>query len=381
MDAWQVVRPLAAVLACVLGCGARTALELGTSPPAAALADAAVPEPAGDASTSCTPQPGTRIIATLPGNVVALDLLLVGGSLYIGGAVQAATDALLDGSVSEVSVSPGGGVVRRLVTPGYVFGSLASDGVRLYYPQVSSITNGYAASGLASQQLMTGTTDVVTQSELPLFFGYDPSEIWAMIVTATPARPGLFWLGAGLYTEPEALLVWDAPSKTIATLAIGQNLTGLALDSPSAYWADAESLVTSVYSAPLAGGPASLLATVAHPAEPWSGGTPPGGLLGVSRNDVLFGGDFSTGVIEAVSKTGGPVRQLLTTGFAHTWVDSDDLYWTEGGDPGALKRMPITGGQPEVVLSQAMPVLSVAFGACDLYIGLGTSGQVVARAK
>jgi hypothetical protein len=308
--------------------------------------------------------------------VVALDLALVGDTLYMGAAVQASNGGPLQGSISQVS--SGGGSVRTLATPGYLFGSVASDGARLYYPQIA-LDHAYLAAGLGSLDLATGATDSVTPSELPLFVGYDPSQVWAMLVAATPTRPGMFWIGAGPAPEPMSLLAWDSQSGRIAPVATGQGLSGLSVDGTSVYWVDAESFQTSVYSAPLAGGPSAVLATVdssvARPTEPSS--TPSGGLLGVSRDDVLFASDFSSGFIEAVSKAGGPVRELLTTGFAYTWVDSDDLYWTESSDLGALKRMPVAGGPIEVVWAQPFPVLSVAFGACDLYIGLGTSGQVV----
>jgi len=114
----------------------------------------------------------------------------------------------------------------------------------------------------------------------------------------------------------------------------------------------------------------------------------PGGshgvLLGVSTADVVFVSDYLTGAIEAVSKTGGSVRPLVTAASAwvndFAWVDDLYLYWTETAAPTTLERIPVAGGPIEVVPTQGQ-IQSLAFDACNVYIGSYGPTQVFVQAK
>jgi hypothetical protein len=186
------------------------------------------------------------------------------------------------------------------------------------------------------------------------------------MVAATSAWSGVFWVGAPVGANGAGTLsAWDPTSDAVTTIATGEDLSGLAVDPTGVYWADVGGgQGITVYTTPLRGGQPSVLAKV-------PGGTH-GQLLGVSSSDVVFVTDYATGTIDAVSKTGGPVRPLVTAMSAwvndFAWVDDSDLYWTENRDPTTLKRIPVAGGSVQVVPTKGQ-IQSLAFDACNIYIG------------
>jgi hypothetical protein len=143
------------------------------------------------------------------------------------------------------------------------------------------------------------------------------------------------------------------------------------------YWADVGGgQGITVYSLPLAGGTPTTLVNV-------PGGTH-GVLLGVSSADVVFVSDYMTGAIETVSKTGGTARPLVRAKAswvnAFAWVDDPYLYWTESVTPSTLSRIPVAGGPVEVVPTQGQ-LQSLAFDACNVYVGTLGPTQVVVQPK
>ena len=366
----------------LLHCGARTGLadtSAGGSPPA----DAAPPEAAPDASivdaSSCVPAPAGGIaIGTFGDGVISMSVALAGSTLYAGTAAIGQAGPLYVGAISSVPVS--GGTTQSLVAPAFNFGNLASDGARLYYAQTSGAPQGpngaiYQVTGVASIDLATSAVHEIATPAPPWSTS---SNLNSTMIAATTARPGVFFIGATSGTShANTLSTWDPESDAVTTIATGQALSGLAVDPSGVYWADTggDQGIT-VYKRPLGGGQQSVLATV-------PGGSH-GQLLGVSSADVVFVSDYATGAIDTVSKAGGPVKPLVTATAAwvndFAWVDDPYLYWSESSAQSTLKRIPVAGGPVEVVPTQGQ-IQSLAFDACNVYIGSIGPTQVFVKPK
>jgi hypothetical protein len=158
---------------------------------------------------------------------------------------------------------------------------------------------------------------------------------------------------------------------------MGEDLSGLAADATGVYWADVGGgQGITVYRSPLGGGQPSALAKV-------PGGTH-GQLVGVSSSDVVFVSDYATGAFQAVSKAGGPVRPLVKAATAwvndYAWVDDANLYWSVDAAPTTLNRIAVAGGAAEVVPTMGQ-IQSLAFDACNVYIGTLGPAQVLVQPK
>jgi hypothetical protein len=403
----------------VVACGARTELDvaLASGIPSAssdasdtdAPTDAAMPDVAPP-PVACTPAPPTgSLVATLPGANTFLSIGVFGSTLVTGTTVDLPAGQWV-GTLSQFAL--GGGTLPPLVAPDYMGGNFTSDGARLYYAKVTDYPAGVntwqlSAGTLASVDLATGAAaDVPTLDDV--WYGYywdlDPAppyysnDFGYVALAATPARPGVFWIGSLAMgtSESMSLSAWDPQSPASTQLATGEYLAGLAVDPTGIYWAVTgnASPTMTVYGASLGGGALSILATVPQ-TVPWAA------VLGVSSDDVVFARDLTAGSvsveavssIEAVSKSGGPVRHVLTTQFDRIWVDDGYVYWQPDAHPGTLNRVAIAGGAPEAFwVQEPLPgeVVSVAFDACNVYIGLlspeagdSTSlpAQVFARSK
>jgi hypothetical protein len=324
----------------------------------------------GDASAgadgriaACSPRPATGLLLA---STLGLSALGVAGSTLYMGVYAGTTPA--SGTIYGVPL--GGGAKRPLVAPEYLLGGFAFDASRIYYPRMMVTTTdagmGLVASGLVSEDRMTQVARNLPNPQAPVDFA------------ATAARPGVFWLGGPVEPAGPAttLYFWDPQSNVNAPLAAGEDLQGVAVDGTGVYWADTGGQQNTIYKAPLAGGPSSVLATV-----PWS--VVRGGVVGLSSTSVVFASDgvaagptgFPEASIEAVAKAGGPVRHVLTAdfaGFGGFRVDDDQLYWVEQSKQGRLQRIPLAGGNPELIWDEPPPgrVEQVAFDACNVYVGV-----------
>ncbi|HEY1692801.1 MAG TPA: hypothetical protein VGG39_11605 [Polyangiaceae bacterium] len=366
-------------------CGARTGFEdgsLGGGPATAeagATSDGASAFDAPLADAGCTPAPpGGLAVASFPTTVVSIALTVVGDTLYAGTAAIGAASPLYTGALAGVPVT--GGATQPLTAPGYSFGNVASDGARLYYPQTRGTPEGsggsiYTVVGLAAIDLSTGGVHPIATPAPPWSTS---SNLNSDMIAATTAFPGVFWIGGQAGSSSASTLSdWDARTDAATVLAQGQSLSGIAVDATGVYWADVGgSQGITVYALPLGGGTPSALAKV-------PGGTY-GVLLGVTASDVVFVSDSATGTIEAVSKTGGGPRLLTTTtsswANAFAWVDDPYLYWTESAAPTTLTRIPVAGGPSDVLPTQG-EIQTLAFDACNVYVGSLGPSQVRARPK
>ena len=369
----------------LLHCGSRTGFEDTPVRDGGAPGDGGAPEsgppdaPSVEAS-SCTPAPspdGTPVEA-FSTEVISIGLAVAGDSLYAGTAAISENGPLYVGAITGVPTR--GGTPQTLAAPEFNFGSIASDGARLYYPQTSGMPQGpngaiYTVLGLASMDLATGAVHAITPPSPPRSTS---SNLNSYMIAATSAWPGVYWVGAPTGAVGAGTLsAWDPKSDAVTTIATGEDLSGLAVDASGVYWADVGgSQGITVYRSPLGGGEPLALAKV-------PGGTH-GTLLGVSSSDVVFVTDYATAAIAAVSKTGGPVRPLVTAMSAwvnaFAWVDDSYLYWTEPRDPTTLKRIPVAGGSIQVVPTTGQ-IQSLAFDACNIYIGSLGPNQVVAQPR
>lgn len=307
-----------------------------------------------------------------------MGIAIAGGNVYAGTAAIGQAGPLYVGAVYRVPSV--GGPTLPLHTDAYNFGNLASDGARLYYPQTSCSPQGPNGSicqvlGLASMDLATQAIHAIATTVPPRSTS---SVLTSYMIAATPARPGVYWIGATSGTAGATTLsAWDPRSDSVATIATGQDLSGLAVDASGVYWADTGGgQGITVYGSPPGGDQPSVLARV-------PGGTH-GVLLGVSSADVVFVGDYATGAIDAVSKSGGPVRHLATAKSAwvndSAWVDDAYLYWSEDADPTTLDRIALAGGSIKAVPTQGQ-IQSLVFDACNVYVGTIGPTQVLVLPK
>lgn len=368
----------------LLHCGSRSELESLQKRDASPGEEAALPE-AGPAdvalpdASSCTPAPAGGIaVGSFSLDVISIGIAVAGSNVYAGTAAISHTSPLYVGAVTRVPAS--GGATQPLMAPSFNFGSVASDGARIYYPQSSGMPQGsngavYEVLGLASLDTSTGAVHAIATQSPPRSTS---SNINSYMIAATTAAPGVFWLGAPVGAAgATSLSAWDPATDAVTTLATGQDLRGIAVDATSVYWADAGGgQGITVYSVPLGGGPPFALAKV-------PGGTH-GELLGISRGDVVFVSDYATGSIETVRKSGGPVRHLVNAASSwvnsYGWVDDATLYWTVDTAPRTLNRIPVAGGAADVVPTQG-EIQSLAFDACNLYVGTIAPTQVFIRPK
>ncbi|MGH7294082.1 MAG: hypothetical protein ACRELB_04070, partial [Polyangiaceae bacterium] len=301
-----------------------------------------------------------------PDQAIAISIAVAGSTAYAGTTSVGASSPLYTGAVA--SVPSNGGATHALSAPDFNFGTLASDGARLYYPRTSGRPEGpngaiYETVGLASLDLATGAIHPIATTTPPRSTS---SNLGSTMIAATLAWPGVFWIGApsGAATAT-TVSAWDARADTVTTIATGEALSGLAADATGVYWADTGGgQGITVYGTGLEGASPSVVATV------------PGGkygqLLGVSSAYIVFVSDYATGSIEIASKAGGPVTHLVTAAAAwvndFAWVDDTYLYWVESAAQTMLKRIPVAGGPVEVVPTQG-DVQSLAFDACNVTVG------------
>jgi hypothetical protein len=341
--------------------------------------DASVSDATSVEASACTPAPaGGTTIVTLPDTVISIALAVAGGTVYAGTAAISNAGPLYVGAVSSVPAS--GGSQVAVTAPSFNFGALGTDGVRLYYPQTSGSPQGpdgaiYQVLGLASIDLATEAVHPIATTSPPWSTS---SNLNSYMIAATPASPGVFWIGGGPGAQAASTLsTWDPASDVVTTVATGQALSGLAVDATGVYWADTGGAQgITVYESPLEGGPQKTLVNV-------PGGTH-GVLLGASTTDIVFVSDYLTATILAVGKAGGAARPLVTATSpwvnAFAWVDNIYLYWIEPSGPSVLKRIPVAGGSVDVVPTQGQ-VQALAFDACNVYVGSQGLSQVVALPK
>ncbi len=356
----------------LLHCGGRTGLDAGQA--GGAGGDGPGPDASSCVHTAALSLP----LGDPPESVISIALTVAGGTAYAGTASIGSAGPLYVGAIGSVPTD--GMQPQSLTAPEYNFGSVANDGARIYYPQTSGHSEGpdsaiYTVLGLAAIDLATGAVQPIATPAPPWSTS---SNLNSDMVAATPAWPGVFWIGGTSGADyPNTLSRWDAQTDAVTSIATGQSLSGLAVDGSGVYWADTGGgQGITVYRSPLGGGAPTTLANV-------PGGTH-GVLLGVSATDVVFVSDYATGAIEAVSKAGGAARPLVMASAAwvnaFAWVDEPYLYWTESAAPNTLRRVPVAGGTPDVVPTQGQ-LQSLAFDACNLYIGSLGPTQVVIQPK
>jgi hypothetical protein len=369
------VSTLIAAVALLPCCGARTGLQGVRADGGAAPEDASVDAPFVEAAACMTAPAGT--IGTFSTSVISIGLAVTGGTVYAGTAAVSQAGPLYVGAVYDVAAK--GGPTLPLSAPEFNFGNLATDGARLYYPQTTGMPDG--PNGAIYRVLGVGAIDLATSAVHPIANATPPwstsSNLNSYMIAATTARPGVYWIGGSGGPAATALSAWDPQSDAVTVLASGQALSGVAVDATGVYWADVGGgQGITVYSLPLAGGTPTTLVNV-------PGGTH-GVLLGVSSADVVFVSDYMTGAIETVSKTGGTARPLVRAKAswvnAFAWVDDPYLYWTESVTPSTLSRIPVAGGPVEVVPTQGQ-LQSLAFDACNVYVGTLGPTQVVVQPK
>jgi hypothetical protein len=326
-----------------------------------------IPTPMGMGPGPCTPLPGVSL-TTVSG--IYPQVAVHGATLYVG--TEFIGMNTMDTAIIAYSLQAGAPAAWRSVPAGaYLGGALAFDASRIYYLQQTSPTpagTGAVPQGLVAQDLATNIPQAV------------PSPQTVVAFAATPAKPGVFWLGGPL--EPigtaTTLYYWDPATGANETWATGQDFQGVAVDDTAVYWAETGGDGggnTVVYSAPLSGGAALVLGHA-----PWS--VARGRIVGLTTDSVVFSSDST---IDAISKAGGLAYRVVTVPdplFA--WADGDSVYWSNQAQQAGLMRKPLAGGQEELFWQEPQPdgyMVSLAFDACNVYIGSMNDSHVYGRAK
>jgi hypothetical protein len=160
------------------------------------------------------------------------------------------------------------------------------------------------------------------------------------------------------------------PGRVPTTLASMQEPVAMAVDAENVYWTNSDFGDLTVRKVPIAGGPATILASYQH-----------AGPIAVDSTSVYFasfvpgspGGAKGTSALRKVPLGGGATVTLASEpgcAFAIA-VDATNLYWLDDTDcagvQGTIKKLPLNGGAVTTLASsQAFPS-HIAVDATNVY--------------
>ena len=144
---------------------------------------------------------------------------------------------------------------------------------------------------------------------------------------------------------------------TPATIASGDAYFGLALEGSNLYWADLAGpnpWVSTILGSPIGGGTMATLGSATNEAAVWV-------VADLSR--VYW--DTQEGDVLSVPLGGGPMTSLVSGGVFGDgmFVDGTNLYYAGNG----IRRLPVTGGTPEVLAGNQTQTFEVAVDATTVY--------------
>jgi len=203
----------------------------------------------------------------------------------------------------------------------------------------------------------------------------------------SPAIDGLAWNTRGeilwsLWDGGHRSVVskWDPCTRASTTILEGASYKALQADDSTVYWQELDSGYTSttISSAPIAGGPVSLLFQ-AHPSDqdvPW---------LTCSDDQHLYYevGYGSAPGLFALPKAGGPPSRIMPGGQASVLaIDDEHIYFTDSDQPNHLFRVRKNGdGRETVWQAQDRGIVAVTVDACNVYWVAESPKEVLFRAK
>jgi hypothetical protein len=215
------------------------------------------------------------------------------------------------------------------------------------------VTDGSVDAGTVDAGTDGGEADSATGIVPPVVIASAQQRPVALVVNET----SIYWMNAGGGTSPLPVgTVMSAPlaGGPATTLASDPNGAGpIALDGTNVYWADPAALMK----VPLGGGSPTQVASVL----PWGANA-----FTVSPTSVYWTSQNPMGVSQ-VPLTGGSPTVLSTdqspVGIA---VDATDVYWCDG--VGSVMKMPLDGGTPVTLASvKGLPCAQLTVDAANVY--------------
>jgi hypothetical protein len=291
------------------------------------------------------PPPQVHLVATVtgPGTVT-------GGGLNCGESTSVCDVMVAGGSAVTLTAAPAGGTR---------FGSW-----------------GGACSGTATtcQLTLTADTKVTAEflSEVLVLAANDFTNVAVLALNSTQ----VFWPRS----TSEGTGIWSVSKKgSTATRVASGWATAIVADDSYLYWTDG----TSLYSTPVGGGEIALLFT-----------SFPIGRLALDETGALYWTVGSTRGLNtgSVHRMAGRVDKVLASGvqpLGAIAVDDSNVYFTDYGSTGAIRRVPRNGGSVENAIScgaDCVP-LAVRLDSQFLYYRLSSSstpsasGAVYAASK
>jgi hypothetical protein len=342
----------------LIGCGARTALDVSIplTDAAAPLTDA--PPPPAEGAAGCGLSSATRLATVSIDTSDGFDLLapittllVTGGRLFFGAWEE--YGGANEGFIGSVPTTGGplDYVTGPLSDPSdqqlYFNGSLVTDGTYLYYPH-PTYPPGTIYYPYAVKRPIAGGGEVPIPDPFPF-----PS-----IESIATAGTGLVWIQFNTNTLDASLVYWNGSAPTLLAQTSDPLVEVLAIGDVAYVRAE-----RSLLAFPLDGGGMQMLDT-------FQPGT--GGLLGATANALFYSPDGAsivrldvpggtrTTLATDLSVDGGPQLRASSTA---AYVDGTNLYFSVGS---AVYRVPVAGGSTQLLTGIASAD-AITGDACNLY--------------
>jgi hypothetical protein len=322
---------LAACVAALVGCGARSSIATSR-----------------DDAAPCPGAPASPTTLAVLGRSEAYSGALVVASPHAYWGFTAANAA---GSQGVVRVPLAGGTAE-LFSADYDYGPLATDGAALYLARLVPVSPGVSAHLAVEAVPLGGSASTI----LPRPPGAAASYAAVNDVGSAPGGPTYWLLADPGYPGLGTLLVrWDGQSATATVIPAWS--VALAISGDVIF----VQAVHGLYRAPR-GGEAT-----------WARALTPSSAL-LAANDVavfytpdgavIVRRDATTGA-ETTLATGRTLERARTTQRAAAWASAAWLYFAEGGQ---LHRVPTDGGNVQAVWSDSRAVVEAISGSgCAVY--------------
>ena len=259
------------------------------------------------------------------------------------------SDTAVRGAILKAPL--GGGAATPLLTRGTP-GGIAVDNTNVYWSGYSP--DGDGTTALWKIPLAGGET-----TKLATGFMNDPIAVGPDGVYGTGSVDG----GVTIVSAP---LAGGATTALVPASSLRQTFAsyGIAVDATSVYWVTFSDPST-VMKVPLGGGSPTTL------------GSAPGGGFGLAL-DATSAYWISAKAVTKVGLQGGTPTTLAATGGQGTQgiaVDDTHVYWSDGGSPGSVYKVPIQGGATMLLATNLQHPTGVAVDATSVYwVNAGDGG-------